>query len=138
MAYTIDVKHDTQHRTWKRLSVTTISPDPLTKDLAVYIDQYARDHQMNPLQVAGRVVEIDSSQIESKKVAFKRIVLERQSNAVVNKPITPAETDLFWKTIVPYFGLDQSFDYDSNPQKIRGYLSSYNDSQQSKSSRPRT
>jgi hypothetical protein len=86
MPYAIDVKHDTEHRTWKRLSVTAIAPDPLTRDLVAHIEQYARDRQMNPHQVAGRVVEIDASDIGSKTVAFKRIVLDRQSNAVANKP----------------------------------------------------
>jgi hypothetical protein len=87
MPYTIDVKHDTRHKTWKRLSVTAILPDCLVADLDAYVAQYAADQQMNVHQVAGRVVEIDSSQIGSiKDVGFKSIVMLRESAATANNP----------------------------------------------------
>lgn len=91
MPFTIDLKHDTQQRTWKRLSIVTIAPNPLECDLVAHIEQYARDNQMNPDQIAGRVVEIDQSQIGSNASGFKRVVLTRESNAMANRPASAAD-----------------------------------------------
>lgn len=82
--YTIHVKHDTKHRTWKRLSVTALSPQALDGD--AYAAQYAADHQMNPDQIAWRVVEIDSSSVGSSDLGFIRVIQQRPSAAADNRP----------------------------------------------------
>jgi hypothetical protein len=102
MPFAIDLKHDTQQRAWRRLSIVTISPDPLVEDLVAHIGQYARDHQMNPHQIAGRLVDIESSQIGSNASNFKRIVLTRESNAMANR--ATGGTDEQWAVERPRMG----------------------------------
>lgn len=87
MPFVIDIKHDTAHKSWRRLSVSTIAPDRLVQDLDAHLVQYAADHQMNPHQLAGRIVEISVSQLgEKASKAPGRIHLERPSNATANRP----------------------------------------------------
>lgn len=81
MKFTIELKHDTAHRTWKRLSVVTLSTEALKPQ--DYLQQYAIDNQMNPDQLAYRVLEIDSSMIGTSK--FTRIVEEKESAATINR-----------------------------------------------------
>lgn len=92
MPYAIDLKHDTAHKTWKRLSVVALTPDRLIDEVGQYLNQYAADNQMNADQVAARVVEITSSQIGSKKAEFVRVVFERESNASANRPRAPEKS----------------------------------------------
>lgn len=35
------------------------------------------------------------------------------------------DIERFWEVVVPYFGLDSSFDYDANPSRIKEYLEDY-------------
>jgi hypothetical protein len=37
------------------------------------------------------------------------------------------DSDRFWQDVVPYFGLDQSFDYNANPDLMRQYLAIYDE-----------
>ncbi|ABD72145.1 hypothetical protein Rfer_4459 (plasmid) [Rhodoferax ferrireducens T118] len=86
MPYTIEVKHDTAHRKWKVLSVVAIVPERLIEDAPAHAQQYASDHQMNPDQLACRVVEIDSSQIGQNPLSsYRRIVFNRVSAATANR-----------------------------------------------------
>lgn len=50
MVWEIEVKHDTRHRKWHRLSVLLI--EPYLHFAALHADQYAIDHQMNRNQIA--------------------------------------------------------------------------------------
>lgn len=85
MPFAIHLKHDTAHKTWKPLSVVMLQSEPLVKDLPDYIVQYAADHQMNPQLIAGRVVELTSSQIGGKVEIYTRIVHQRDSDATANR-----------------------------------------------------
>lgn len=86
MPFTIQVKHDTAHRTWKCLSVVSIAPDRLIEDAPAHATQYAAEHSMNPDQMACRVVEIDSSQIGQRTLSsYRRIAFTRSSAATANR-----------------------------------------------------
>lgn len=82
--FTIHVKHDTKHRTWKRLSVTTLSPDALDGD--AYASQYATDNQMNPDQISWRVVQIEPASVGSNDLGFIAVAKQRASAATENRP----------------------------------------------------
>lgn len=86
MPYAIDLKHDSAHRTWKRLSVMALKPERLIAESDQYAEQYAAFNQMNGDQIAVRVVEISSSQIGSAKPDFVSVVYSRESNASANRP----------------------------------------------------
>lgn len=77
-----EVKHDTHHRTWHRMSFTMHNDMAKAENrsklalIAVqHMEQYAIDHQMNPHQLAVRVV--DSNDIT---------LYYRRSNAELNRP----------------------------------------------------
>jgi hypothetical protein len=72
MPYAIEVKHDTKHRKWHRLSVSIL--EPMSSVASQYADQYAIDRQMNPHQIAFRLVH---------KITGETI--EHISNAQANK-----------------------------------------------------
>lgn len=42
--------------------------------------------------------------------------------------LTPQEVSFFWETVVPFFGLDESFDYDESPELIRENIEAYDKS----------
>ena len=73
MPYAIEVKHDTKHRKWHRLSVSIL--EPMSGVASQYADQYAIDRQMNPHQIAFALVN---------KQTGERI--EHMSDAQINKP----------------------------------------------------
>lgn len=81
--FSIDIKHDTKHRSWKRLSVVTLSPEAL--DGRAYAHQYAIDNQMNVDQLAWRIVEIDSASVGAKTLDFIRVVSSQSSAATENR-----------------------------------------------------
>ncbi len=88
MPFTIQIKHDTAHRTWKCLSVVSIAPDRLINEAPAYAVQYADEHAMNPDQVGCRVLEIDSSQIGQRTLSsFRRVVFTRVSAASANRAL---------------------------------------------------
>lgn len=72
-SWAIEVKHDTKHRKWHRLSVSLLQP--LSAVAAQYASQYAVDNQMNPHQIAYALVN---------KTTGERI--EHVSNATANRP----------------------------------------------------
>ena len=37
------------------------------------------------------------------------------------------DSDRFWQVVVPYFGLDPSFNYDANPDLMRKYVADYDE-----------
>ena len=82
--YCVEIKHDIKHKKWRRLSVVTLSPDAL--DGRAYRDQFAIDNQMNPEQLAWRILEIDSMTVGIKDDGFIRIVSKMVSNATANRP----------------------------------------------------
>lgn len=87
MPFVIDVKHDTAHKGWHRLSVSALSPGRLVQDLEAHLIQYAADHQMNHHQLAGRIMEIRADQLgEKASKAPGQLHLERPSNATANRP----------------------------------------------------
>lgn len=98
MPFAIELKHETDHRTWKRLSVSAPASQGLIADLGQYAAQYASDRQMNASQLAARVVEFDRS--NPKEVLS--IVHERESDAKANSDAMPAKTE----TRPGYFRLD--------------------------------
>ena len=57
MSYHIQVKHDTMHRKWHKLSVSCKDHAALEKDLTLYLMQYASDNQMNWHQLASQVID---------------------------------------------------------------------------------
>lgn len=73
MPYAIEIKHDTRHRKWHRLSVSIL--EPLSSVGAQYAEQWCVDNQANPHQVAFALVD---------KVTGERI--EHLSNAKLNRP----------------------------------------------------
>ena len=85
MPYTIHLKHDTRHRNWKALSVTTLKPERLIQDIDPYKSMFAQDLQCSPDQISARVVEISSAQIGSRSAEFVRVVHEAPSSAAVNR-----------------------------------------------------
>jgi hypothetical protein len=40
-------------------------------------------------------------------------------------PVTERDRARFWEDVVPYFGLDTSFDYEATPEVLLGYLKAY-------------
>lgn len=98
MPFAIELRHDTDHRGWKRLSVSAQTAGGLIADLTLYSRQFAADRQLNPSQLAARVVEFDRS--NPKEVLS--IVHERESDAKVNSGATPAKAE----TRPGYFRLD--------------------------------
>ncbi len=89
MPFTIEIKHDTAHRRWRVLSVIALTPERLIDDAPAHAVQYAADQQMNPDQIACRVVEIDSSQIGQNPLSsYRRIVFNRVSAATANRGAT--------------------------------------------------
>lgn len=81
--FSIEIKHDTQHRKWRRLSVITLSPKALDGD--AYRDQFACDNQMNPDQLAWRILEIDMALVGRDSSTFIRIVEMKESAATENR-----------------------------------------------------
>ncbi len=76
----IEVKHDTQHQKWHRLSVglhdgmaDLANRSKLALNAVQYMEQYAIDHQMNHHQLAVRV--LDKNEI---------CLYYRRSNAAIN------------------------------------------------------
>lgn len=67
----VEVKHDTKHRKWHRLSVSM--KEPLSSVASLYADQYAIDNQMNKDCIAYALVH---------KATGERI--EHASNARIN------------------------------------------------------
>lgn len=82
--FCIEIKHDTKHKKWRRLSVITLSPEALDGD--AYRDQFARDNQMNPDQVAWRILEVDSKTVGVNDGCFIRVVSHKESAATANRP----------------------------------------------------
>lgn len=82
--FSIEIKHDTKHKKWRRLSVVTLSPEALDGD--AYRDQFARDNQMNPDQLAWRILEVDRKTIGLSDDCFIRVVSEKVSAATANHP----------------------------------------------------
>ena len=82
--FSIEIKHDTQHKKWRRLSVVTLSPQALDGD--AYRIQFSSDNQMNPDQIAWRIVEIDPKTVGSRDESFIRIVSQQVSAAAGNRP----------------------------------------------------
>lgn len=72
MSYAIEIKHDTRHRKWHRLSVSILQP--MSSVAAQYAMQWAIDNQANFDQVAYALVH---------KTTGERIV--HHSNATINK-----------------------------------------------------
>lgn len=73
--FIIELKHDSIHRVWRKLSVSTKQAKPLIDDLTEYLRQYARDNQMNFSQLSGRVLDVDSGEV----------VFLRLSDAIANR-----------------------------------------------------
>jgi hypothetical protein len=84
--FTIELKTNGKTAKWKRLSVTTLSPEAIKP--SDYVQQYASDLQLNPDTIEARVIEISRDQIGSKTGDFIRIVSHHPSASQVN---TPAE-----------------------------------------------
>ena len=82
--FCIEIKHDTKHKKWRRLSVITLSPEALDGD--AYRDQFARDNQMNPDQVAWRILEVDAKTVGVNDGCFVRVVSHKESAATANRP----------------------------------------------------
>lgn len=82
--FCIEIKHDTKHKKWRRLSVITLSPEALDGD--AYRDQFARDNQMNPDQLAWRILEVDPKTVGVNDGCFIRVVSEKKSAASANRP----------------------------------------------------
>jgi hypothetical protein len=72
--YYIQVKHDTLHRKWHKLSVSAKESHTLENDLTSYIIQYTVDNQMSVHCVSGRVID---------KVG--NVIYTHWSNALINK-----------------------------------------------------
>ncbi len=89
MPFAIEVKHDTRHRAWKRLSVTALVADPLVAELDAYLTQYTQDNQMNPDMVGIRVVELAGAKAH-------RVVHLRESNAVANTQVPKGDSRNYW------------------------------------------
>lgn len=43
----------------------------------------------------------------------------------MQRKLTAQEISHFWESVVPYFGLDESFDYDAHPALMREHLDAY-------------
>lgn len=87
--FTLQLKHDTKHRKWQTLSVTTHSPQALAPEQ--YLQQYARENQFNPDQIAFRIVEIESSNIGTRDPEkYLRIVEIQPSAATANATLASA------------------------------------------------
>lgn len=95
MPFALEVKHDTRHRAWKRLSVIALQADALISDVDAYLAQYAADNQMNPDMVGIRVVEITSDAIGQSKIKGKVVHL-RESNAVANTKVPKGDSRNYW------------------------------------------
>ncbi|QMI49739.1 hypothetical protein [Burkholderia sp. MBR-1] len=80
--YRIEVKHDTRHKVWRALSGTMAQPETYTRDLVLYVRQYAIDHQDNPDLIAARVVDVETG----------AVVSYRNSNAAENRPSATMST----------------------------------------------
>lgn len=81
--FSIDFKHDTKQRKWKRMSVVTLSEAAI--DAPALHTQYCTDNQFNPDQVAYRIVEVRSSDIGSRNADnYVRIVKTVHSAAAQN------------------------------------------------------
>jgi hypothetical protein len=71
--YGIEVKHDTKHRKWHRLSVSM--KEPWHSEASMHAEQYAIDNQMNKHQIACRLVNMDTGDIYATML----------SNATINR-----------------------------------------------------
>lgn len=79
----IEVKHDSIHRKWQRLSVHMLpamaelyNRPALEMTCKDYLAQYSIDHQMNPHMVAVRAVDDSTGEI----------LFTHVSNATANRP----------------------------------------------------
>lgn len=70
-----EVKHDTMHKVWRKLSLTTRVALPEFQ-ASQYAKQYAQDNQMNPHCISIRCVHS----------SFDRIEYTINSNATINRP----------------------------------------------------
>lgn len=75
--YGVEVKHDTKHRKWHRLSVSM--KEPWHFEASMHAEQYALGNQMNKHQIACRLVDLDTGSI------FATMV----SNATANRGNQP-------------------------------------------------
>jgi hypothetical protein len=79
---TLEVKHDTKHKKWHKLSVSFLEGmgsmehrSVLKNNMLLYLDSYAIDHQMNPQMIAIRALNKHGD-----------VIAMRESDATVNRP----------------------------------------------------
>lgn len=108
--FCIEIKHDTKHRKWRRLSVVSLSPHALDGD--AYRDQFARDNQMNPDQLAWRIQEIDRSMVGDDSASFIRTHQMKASAATVNRAL-PLQYGY-------YINLDERGDFSADVRDVNG------------------
>lgn len=72
MAWQVEIKHDTRHRKWHKLSVRLL--EPISAVASLYASQWAVENQANPHQIAFALVNTESGER-----------IEHLSNAKVNK-----------------------------------------------------
>lgn len=80
--FALELKESIAGAKWRRLSLTTISPEAI--QVVEYVIQFAKDNQLNPDVVEARIVEIEAHQIGTKDKGFIRVVSHHPSAAQVN------------------------------------------------------
>jgi DNA-binding transcriptional MocR family regulator len=83
MSFVIELKQD-QSKSWHRLSVSTLAPEALIKDVAQYQQMFAQDKQVNVDTVEARILEIESQYVGAKKSPFIRVAKAFPSAATEN------------------------------------------------------